>query len=160
MKSAYLLLLLSWTPLAAQNGAQQPFTIAISAPTPIVKAGSDVWVIVKITNHSTEKLDESGSINGMTGLDPYLVFEVRDIRGDSMAKKVYERPELASGHPVNRSIIPGETLTEEQDVSRLYDMTHPGNYVVQVFRRSSEVKQSRSVKSNKVTIEVINETLK
>jgi hypothetical protein len=159
MKSGYLLLLLSWTPLAAQNAAQ-PFTIAISAPTPIVKAGSDVWVIVKITNHSTENLDESGSINGMTGLDPYLVFEVRDLRGDSIANKVYKRPELASGYPVNRSIKPGETLTEEQDVSRLYDMTHPGNYVVQVFRRSSEVKQSRSVKSNKVTIEVINETLK
>jgi hypothetical protein len=154
VKSAYLLLLLSWMPLAAPNAAEQPFTITITAPTPMVKAGSDVWVVVKITNHSLERLDESGSISGMTSLDPYLGFDVRDTRGNLIAKRVYEHPELATGHPVNRCIEPGETLTEEQNVSRLYDMTQPGSYIVQVSRPRSGMFTRRVVKSNKLTIVV------
>jgi len=154
VKSACLLLLLSWMPLAAQNAAEQPFTITISAPTPSVKAGSDVWVVVKITNHSTERLDESGSISGITGLDPNLVFEVRDTRGNLITKKVYVHPELATGHPINRSIESGETLAQEQNISRLYDITQPGSYVVQVSRSPSRGPTSGVVKSNKVTIVV------
>ena len=154
MKSAALLLLLSWMPLAAQNAVEQPFTLTISAPTQSVKAGSDVWVVVKIANHSTETLDESGSISDMTGLDPNLVFDVRDTRGNLIAKKVYEHPELATGRPVNRSIGPGETLAEQQNISRLYNIAAPGSYVVQVSRSRSGGPASRVVKSNKVTIVV------
>ena len=154
MKSACLLVLLSWMPLAAKNAAERQFTVTISAPTPSVKAGSDVWVVVKITNHSSGKLDESGSISGMTGLDPNLVFDVRDTRGNLIAKKVYEHPELATGHPVNRTIEPGETLTEQQNISRLYDIIQPGSYVVQVSRSPSGGPTSGVVKSNKVAIVV------
>jgi len=114
----------------------------------------DMWVVVKITNHSTERLDESGSISGMTGLDPNLGFDVRDTRGNLIARKAYEHPELATGHPVNRSIESGETLTEEQNISRLCDITQPGSYVVQVSRSRFGGTTSGVVKSNKVTIVV------
>jgi hypothetical protein len=154
MKKACLLLLLSCMPLAAQNAVGGSFTIAISATTPNVKAGSDVWVIVKITNHSSDELDESGSISGMTGLDPNLAFDVRDTRGNLIAKRVYEHPELATGHPVNRAIESEETLTEQQNISLLYDISQPGSYVVQVSRSQPHGPTSRVVKSNKVTIVV------
>jgi hypothetical protein len=159
VKGACLLLLLSWLPLAAQNGTEQPLTITISALTPSVKAGSDVWVVVKITNHSTERLDESESISGMTSLDPNLVFDVRDTRENLIAKKVYEHPERATQHNVNRSIGSGSTLTQQQNISRFYDVTQPGSYVVQVSRQSRG-QQSGVVKSNKLTIEVKAPTLK
>lgn len=154
MKNACLLLLLSLTRLAGQNAAEQPFTITISAPTSIVKAGSDVWIDVTLANHSDEDLDESGSINGMTGLDPNLAFEVRDPRGNLIAKRVHKHPELATGKPVNREIKPRETLTEQQNISRLYDMTKPGRYIVQVSRGLSTGAQRGVVKSNEVTIVV------
>ena len=154
MKSVCLLLLLGWMPLAAQNPVEQPITIAISTPTPSVSAGSDVWVDVKLTNHSHENLDESGSISDRTGRDPYLVFEVRDQHGELAAKRVYEHPELASGSPVNRYLKPGETLMEQLNISRLYDITKSGSYVVQVSRESSGGLHCGVVKSNKITFVV------
>jgi hypothetical protein len=154
VKRACLLLLLNWMPLAAQNAAEQPFTISIAAPTPVVKTGVDVRINVKLTNRSLIDLNESGSISSMTGLDPNLVFDVRDTRGNLIAKRVYEHPELATGTPVNCFLKPGETLAEQQNVARLYDMTKPGSYVVQVFREFSAGAQRRVVKSNKVTIVV------
>jgi hypothetical protein len=160
VKGACLLLLLSWVPLAAQNGTEQPLTITISALTPNVKAGLDVWVVVKITNHSTEKLDESESIVGMTSWDPNLVFDVRDTRGNLIAQRVYEHPERATPHNVNRSIWSGATLTQQQNISRFYDVTQPGSYVVQVSRSPSRGPTSGVVKSNQLTIEVKAPTLK
>jgi hypothetical protein len=160
VKRACLLLLLSWVALAAQNGTEQPLTIAISALAPSVKAGSDVWVVVKITNHSTERLDEGESISGMTSVDPNLVFDVRDTRGNLIAKKVYEHPKQAARSNVNRSIESGATLTQQQDISRFYDVTQPGSYVVQVSRSPSRWATSGVVKSNKLTIEVKPPTLK
>ena len=154
MKRAYLLLLLGWVPLAAQNAVEQPFMISITAPSPIVKAGSDVWINVRLTNHSHIDLNESGSISSMTGLDPNLAFDVRDTLGNLTAKRVYEHPELATGKPINRFLKPGETLMEQQNIAGVYDMSKPGKYVVQVSRALSEGEQRGVVKSNKVTIAV------
>ena len=127
VKGACLLLLLSWVPLAAQNGSEQPLTITITALAPSVKAGSDVWVVVKIANHSTERLDETESISGMTSLDPNLVFDVRDRSGNLIAKKVYEHTERTTQHNLNRCIESGATLTQQQNISRFYDVTQPGS---------------------------------
>ncbi len=160
MKGACLLLLLSWVPLAAQNETEQPLTITISAIAPSVRAGSDVWVVVKITNHSTESLDESERVSGLTSLDPNLVFDVRDTRGNLIAKKLYEHPEKATQPNGNRSIESGATLTQQQNISRFYDVTQPGSYLVQVFRSPSRGSTSEVVKSNKLTIEVKAPTLK
>ena len=159
MKGACLLLLLSLAPIAAQNGSQQPLTITISALTPSVKAGSDVWVIVKITNHTTERLDESEIISGMTSFDPKLVFEVRDTGGNLMGK-VYEHPKRAAELKLDRSILSGATLTQQQNLSRFYDVSHPGSYVVQVSRSPSPGSTTEVVKSNNLTIEVKAPTLK
>jgi len=147
-------------PLAAQNGTEQPLTITISALTPSVKAGLDVWVVVKITNHLTERLDESESIIGETSLDPNLVFDVRDTSGNLIARKLFEHPERVTGHNVNRSIESGATLTQQQNISRFYDLIEPGSDVVQVSRSLSRGPRSGVVKSNKLAIDVKAPTLK
>ena len=146
MKGACLLLLLSCGPIAAQNPTEQPLTITISALTPSVKAGSDVRIIVKITNHTTENLDENEIISGMTSLDANLTFEVRDTRGNLMRKTLCEHPKQAVEHNVHRSILSGATLTQEQNVSSFYDISHPGTYVVQAFRSPSRGAATEVVK--------------
>ena len=155
MKTTYFLLFLCGQLLAAQDATEQPLSIAISAPTLTVMAGSEVWITVKLTNHSHHEIDESGSINGMTGLDPNLVFTVSDLHGNTVAKRIYRHPELATGTPINRAIKDRETLTEEQRISRLYDMTAPGTYIVQVSRRSAAGTEREIVRSNTVTIKVV-----
>lgn len=141
--------------LAQDRAAKQPFTIAISPVNATVKAGADVWIKVQLTNTSKQDLDTSANISDLTGLDPNFVPQVRDSRGHLAPKRVYPHPELAGGHPVlDRILRPGENLAEEQNVSRLYDMTRPGEYVIQVSRDVPKELGKGTVKSNTITITV------
>jgi len=73
--------------LSAQSNTK-PFSLTLTTSHPTVKAGASVWVTVQLINNSDQDIDESGSINGMTGADPNLVFDIRD-EGGNMKKKRY-----------------------------------------------------------------------
>ena len=136
------------------QAAKAPFTIEISTDRPAVKAGSEVSIKVHLTNTSKRVLDCSGTISNMTGVDPNYVFEVRDDANRAVPLRVYEHPGLATGQPISRSLKPGESFTDEQEVSRLIDMSRPGKYVIQVSRRASENKKDGVVKSNIITVRI------
>jgi hypothetical protein len=136
--------------------AKEPLSIVIIVETPVVKAGSGVSVDGRLTNTSNKPLDASGCYCGPSGLDSYLTWEVRDGKGRMVAKKIYPHPELATSSAIlDRIIKPGESIAGSQDISRLFDMSRPGKYVVQASRRISFGKDSGVVKSNKVTVTVI-----
>jgi hypothetical protein len=106
-----------------------------------------------VTNTSSQDIDTRANSSDLTGIDPNFVFDVRDEKGNSVSKKVYDHPELATGHAIlDRIIKPGESLTVEADISRLYDMSRSCKYVIQVSRRVSELAKDKVVKSNKVTV--------
>jgi hypothetical protein len=148
-----LLLVASSAPSAFASPRVRPrFSIGLSAEAPVVKAGSSVYMKVHLTNTSNQDLDDSGSIDEMTGVDPNFLFVVRDSLGRLVPKKMYKHAELAGGHPVNRTVRPGESMSEEQDVSRLFDMSRPGQYVIQVSRRASENPSDGVVRSNRITV--------
>jgi len=135
---------------------KEPFTIAIKAETPIVKAGSAVIVNGRLTNISNRPIVASGCYCGPSGLDSYLAWEVRDVEGHSVAKKIYPHPELATSSAIlDRIIKPGESLAGSQDISRLYDMSRPGEYVIQASRPTSDAQDTQIVRSNSVTVTVI-----
>ena len=135
---------------------KESFTIAIKVETHIVKAGSAVAVNGRLTNTSDRPIDASGCYCGPAGLDSYLNWEVRDVDGQLVAKKINPHPELATGSAIlDRMIQPGESLTGDQDISRLYDMSRPGQYVIQASRPTSEAKDAQIIKSNKVGVTVI-----
>jgi hypothetical protein len=128
----------------------------INVETPFVKAGSGVSVNGRLTNISNPPLDTSGCYCGPSGLDSYLTCEVRDDKGHLAAKRVYPHPELATSSAIlERTVKPGESLAGSQDISRLYDMSRPGKYVIQASRPVSDAKDAYVVKSNKVTVTVI-----
>ena len=79
---------------------------------------------------------------------------MRDERGKLVPKRTYPHPELRTGYPVNRSISPGQTFTQEQRVSAEYDMRKPGKYTIQVSRRASDNPKDGEIKSNLVTVTV------
>lgn len=137
-----------------QQSNNPPFKIAITSETPTVVAESDVWIKVSLTNTSNHDLDDSGGYLTRIDLDPNFRFEVRDERGKLIPKRTYPHPELRTGYPVNRSISPGQTFTQEQRVSALYDMRKPGKYTIQVSRRASDNPKDGEIKSNIVTVTV------
>jgi len=134
----------------------QPFMIVIESENAKPKSGSEVWIKVSLTNRSSRDLDMSGGFSDTTGLDPNYHFDVRDEDGRLVPKRVYPHPELDTGKPVNRTVKSQETFMEEQRVSALYDMKRPGEYVVQVWRRASENPKDGVVRSNVLTITVVN----
>lgn len=159
MRTLFILLMatsLSVPKLGAQSSSpKQPFTIVLTSEQPSVKVGVGVWVNVNLTNTSNKEIDTSANINSLTQIDPNFVFDVRDAAGNPVPKKVYKHPELASGKLImGRFIKPKESLVEQQEVSRLYEMSSPGRYVIQVSRPVSKNPNDDIVKSNKLTITV------
>lgn len=160
---ALFLLAITVVPLASRNAAaQQPFTIAISTSTPTVNAGAPVSIMVELTNTSDHDLDTSGSIMDFSGLDSNFTFKIRDSADKIAGKKTHKHQEETwSGKAIlGRILKPGETLKEEQIVSRSYDLSEPGKYLIQVLRCVSDSEgdpcaHSGVVKSNKLTVTVV-----
>jgi len=136
----------------SQQPNQAPFKVVVAVENSTVVAGSDVAVDVSLTNTSNQDVSEGVMYKG-TGIDSTLRFEVRDGNGKLVPKRTYPHPELATGSVKFRTISVGETLTQHQTVSALYDLRKPGKYTVQVFRRSS-ANPDDDIKSNIVTITV------
>ncbi|MDQ3820278.1 MAG: hypothetical protein M3362_21710, partial [Acidobacteriota bacterium] len=61
-----------------QQTNNPPFKIAITAESPTVVAGSDVWIKVSLTNTSDQDVYEGVGYADGIGLDSTFRFEVRD----------------------------------------------------------------------------------
>lgn len=152
MKRLFLAVLLLVTSGIA--GDKQPFTIALSADKTIFRPSSNIWITVTLTNNSNQDLDDSGGLSDSTGLDPNFQFEVRDQGGHLAPKRIYPHPELATGKPLNRTLRPGESVTQDQRPSALYDISKPGAYTIQVSMPVAKSMGSGTIKSNVLTITV------
>jgi hypothetical protein len=123
-----------------------PFTITISGPAE-VKTGSGVEVRVKITNTSTREID-AGTFY-VDGVDTGYTYDVRDSAGNPAQKKNM----VMSGSIRLARLKPGESVEKGTLVSRIFDMTHPGQYEIQLSRAVGGPKDP-IVKSNKVTVTI------
>ena len=132
-----------------------PLTIAISPVRAEVVSGDDVELRVTVTNHTNRAIPYGANISDRTAVDPNCIFEVTDGHGDPVPKRKYPYPELATGHAILRNLGVDETITDTEPIGRLFDMNNPGEYEIQVSRRSSEDKDAVVVTSNKVTVLVV-----
>jgi len=152
MTAIYCFLMFVSLALSPQS-IQPPFKVVIAVDNSNVAAGSEVTVDVSLTNNSKQDVSEGAMYMDATGLDSTLRFEVRDDRGKIVPKRTYPHPELATGSVKFRTISAGQTLTQQQRVSALYDMRKPGKYSIQAFRRMSD-SPNDDIKSNVLTITV------
>ncbi|SRR6266446_8706131 len=133
-----------------QQANNPPFKIAITAESPTVVAGTDVSIKVSLTNTSDHDVRE-GVMYGRGNIASIYRFEVRDEHGKLVPKRTYPHPELGFPGSVRFSpISPKQTITEDQEVSALYDMRKPGKYTIQVWKRDPK----DDIKSNIVTVTV------
>ena len=133
-----------------QQPSQAPFKIAITAENSEIVAGADVSIKVSLTNTSDQDVFEGAMYMDGIGLDSTFRFEVRGEHGKLVPKRTYPHEELRTGKVIFRTISRGETYTQNQLVSALYDMRKPGKYTIQVWRRNPEY----DIKSKIVTVTV------
>jgi hypothetical protein len=170
----FLKLLPMVTLLAAAIGygagkAPLPYSITISTPNLIVKAGSQVRITIIVKNITDRKVPVMQS-NGVDEGEFNYDLDIRDEQG----KQAPETNELRSlrgepdehGHRHASYIVseityylkPGETLQDGIIANKLYDLSKPGKYTIQVSRYKPEYGKhgfsKARVKSNKITLTV------
>ena len=133
-----------------QQPTQAPFKIAITMEHSTVVASDDVTIDVSLTNTSNQIVSEGVMYESGIELDSTLRFEILDEHRKPVPRRTYPHEELRGGSVRFRDIKPGETVTQHQRVSALYDMRKPGKYTIQVWRRNPDY----DIKSDIVTVTV------
>jgi len=131
-----------------------PFTLVLSADKTTVGLGTEVWVRVKWTNTSGQELDASASILDATNVDPNFLFELLDENQRPVPKRAYKFPDTF-GHAEFGTLKPGESMTHDINLVRLFEIKQPGKYTVQVSRAIPEALGDGAVKSNILIITVV-----
>lgn len=152
-------------PIEAKN-VGQPFDAVIRVENPesqinsdsyTVKAGSEVFITVHLTNVSKHNLAFDYDSDSRTGVSFSHQYEVRDSNGNVVQKRTISHPEIGStghGWPA-RVLKPGESMDINGDyISRLYDLSQPGEYTIQLSREVSADPKDGVVKSNTITVTV------
>ena len=142
-----------------QPGPQAAFSIAISAPQTVVKSGSDVTVNIALTNASGDKINVGQDVSRKGEF--HYQFDIRDGKRNHATKTKYFRSlrgdEVGRGAVIMRGTIirtlqPGQTLLDEVNLTKLFDLNQPGKYTIQVERRDEDSKIV--VKSNVIEVTV------
>ena len=154
----------------ATAAAAPAFTLDISLASYVVKAGSDLKLTVTLTNTSDRYItvsmwapeersfavdvrEQDGSAAGKTRY-------YRMIMGDDTGKDASEPPldPTKTTVEVFRSgfagVQPGETKTYSFLINKLYDLSQPGKYTIQVSQDDSLNKLT--VKSNTISLTITN----
>jgi hypothetical protein len=146
--------------------SKPPFVLSISAEASpartgtdsyIVKAGSEIYIKVHLTNTSTHDLELGYDADSRAGVCFGHQYDVRDSKGNPVQKRTISHPEIGStghGWPA-RSLKPSESIDICDDrISGLYDLSRPGEYAIQLFRAVSDNLKDAVVKSNAITVKV------
>jgi hypothetical protein len=152
--------------LVEADDVGQSLAITISAEAPesqtgpnsyTVKTGSDVFVKVHLTNTSKRRLFLNYDKDSRTNVDFFHRYEVRDSAGNAAQKRAINHPEIGStghGWPA-RALKPGESMDiTGDDISRLFDLSQPDEYTIQLSRSVSDDPKENVVKSNTITVKV------
>ena len=113
---------------------------------------------VHLTNISKHKLSLGYDKDSRTNVDFLHQYEIRDGNGDLAQKRKVNHPEIGStGHGWPARILkPGESMDITGDfVSRLFDLGKLSQYTVQLSRAVSDDPKDGVVKSNTITVTVI-----
>jgi hypothetical protein len=113
----------------------QGVSLAISRPGRSVKAGSQVWLKVSLSNHSRESIGVPGDDSEFCyPIDAYdekgVAVPPTEIGRQCMRDMLTVKVTSDSAPLIN--ISPGGTWTGKVDVSRLIDMRRPGTYMIQI----------------------------
>jgi hypothetical protein len=152
MKSIYTILLFAGaTCVSYAQATHQPFSITISAQKTDNKAGAPIAITVRLTDTSKQEINASSSWE--SGTDRGYEYDIRDSSGHLYERKTHTGP--VSDSSKIQTLKPGESMEESTLVSEEFDLSRPGEYVVQLSRRIHGDPGDDGVKSNSITITVL-----
>ena len=134
------------------QSAHTPFTLTINALHTSVKSGSEVKVKITLTNISSQQIT-------LTDASEICDYDVDVHKSDgSPAQDTERKRRLSCGEISGKNEIvtlkPDQSKQYEIAVSELSVMTEPGDYSVQVMRKTPKELGGTVVKSNVITVTV------
>jgi len=113
-----------------------PFTLTISTDTPTVKSGSAVSINIAMMNTSNHDVSCS-KVYMDSGVDMSYHYDVMGPLGERISKGIRKHPELEAGSIFPCTLEPGKSsiVPSTSRISALFDMSKPGMYAVQVWRK-------------------------
>ena len=138
--------------VASAGMSQTNMTMQISTPDPMVRAGSRIPIVVIISNNSNEVVTYADRRSDCD----YRIF-VLDRRGLPAPETDFKRSLNCNGglpmsaRNIQVTLKPGEKRKETLEVTRLYQLSAPNKYSVQVDRHFPEV---GDVLSNKLLVTI------
>ena len=157
LKRALTLIILTVYSTSSFGSTTAPFTLTLEAEENPVKAGSEVKVDITLQNSYNRAIHVHLSLAEME-----YTFEVRDDQNRIPPETEYARKAKGRGYFSNDQILylqPGESLPKDLLVlTKFYDMSRPGKYTVQVSRAVPKELGGGTVKSNTLTITVVEPT--
>ena len=129
--------------VAGEMHAQAPtpsFSLHVDVSPTSAKTGSEFLMSVVLTNNGPEEMVMTVCL----GIDVQYNFaiQVRDSRG----KSVPGPKELPCTETAPVGILPGATMKFQGDLSRMFDLSRPDRYEIQVERQDAYT--NKAVKSN------------
>lgn len=137
------------------RAVNEPLSLSVTPPEQTVSVGSKIKVKTTLTNTTDHVLNFFD-----TNFDCDYTTEVRDDKGNPAPETGYKKQlRCNNGLGDSRNILVTlklqESISEEILVTRLYELTRPGNYVVQVLRRIPKEIGKGPNRSNTVTITLV-----
>jgi|ERR1700682_380463 len=137
---------------------QQPFSLTIETKNSVARVGEPLHLQVILTNSSHKQLRLAEAPGDPAPAEYQYAIEIRDSNGQLATLTAYGRKFTGSipprGSRVTRIIESGESVTDEAVLTKLYDLSRPGKYVVQVTRSVPPYLGKGVVRSNRVTIAI------
>lgn len=140
--------------LCQTQSAKEPFSLTLSALTPTVEAGQRIELKVVMKNLTNHDLEYQYEIRNY--LDRSNDYDVWDASGKKLEPIKKKYPQIGDTfEPFPPHIVkPGETETSGITITLLYDLTPPGTYTVQAWRKISGEASAGVVHSNKIAVSV------
>ena len=131
----------------------QQVHLEISANSTIA-VGTPIEIKISLVNSSKNDIDVGCVVFKMNGDTSLYLLNVRDTLNHVVPKKEYPHLELSSASAYLRTLKAGETLADSVTVNRIYDMSRPGTYSVQVGSVLPKENGGGEILSNTVKINV------
>ena len=143
-------------PVVIQSHApEESLKITIVAAQNSVMAGDPIKITVTMKNMSDHDITMVAVGNNSKAELNYEII-TRDKNGEMLNKTIYGKG-LKGGVAGSRKLFtlkPGAEITETSDINKLYDMSMPGEYIIQVEKELPASEGKGTVKSNTITVTV------
>jgi hypothetical protein len=136
-----------------QQHDELPFSITIAPVNNAAKAGSQIYITVKVMNTTKQEMPSRGAFYA-AGLNTSFQYDCRTTEGKPVNKKVLDFASVPGSVHDSQPLRPGASYEETAPISLACDLSKPGEYDIQVSRKVLNDPQRRVVKSNVIKITV------